>query len=59
MCCVARVFVGRTTEGAEVRRLGDNAVNLVPDKLIGFVVENGAQERLDAVEVEVIGDDSR
>lgn len=51
--------MGRTTEGAEVRRLGDNAVNLVPDKLIGFVVENGAQERLDAVEVEVIGDDSR
>ena len=41
------------------RGVGDSAVNLVPDKLIRFVVENGAQERLDAVEVEVIGDDSR
>jgi hypothetical protein len=41
------------------RGLGDSAVNLVPYKLIRFVVDNSAQERLGAVEVEVIGDDSR
>jgi len=38
------------------------AVNLVPDKLIGFIVENGAQERLDTVvvvEAKVIGNDSK
>ncbi len=41
------------------RRLCDSTINLVPDKLIGFMVENGAQERLDAVKVEVIRDDGR
>jgi hypothetical protein len=41
------------------RGLSDSAINFVPDKLIGFIVENGAQERLNTVEVEVIGDDGR
>jgi hypothetical protein len=52
-------------EGRQIERrwrgLGDSAINLVLDKLIGFAVENGAQGRLDAVEVEVkvIGDNSK
>jgi hypothetical protein len=41
------------------RGLSDSSISLVLDKLIGFVIENGAQERLDVVKVEVIGDDSR
>ena len=46
--------------GRRWRGLSDSAINLILDKLIGFVVVNGVQKRLsEAVEVEVIGDDSR
>ena len=33
---------------------GDGAVDLVPDDVVGFIAEDGYQERLDAVKVEVV-----
>jgi hypothetical protein len=39
--------------------LYNSTINLILDKLIRFIVKNGAQERLNAVKVEVIGDNGR
>ena len=52
-------FVGRTIEGGEVAWINNSAINLILDKLSRFAVEKGPQERLDAVEVEVIRDEIR